>query len=247
MSEILLSTAVRSNVASLRNTAHLMAAVQSRLATGRKVGSALDNPASFFQASQMLHRAGELERTVERIATAQKTLEAAQNSLAALNNLVASAQSVANSALASTGTTASRIGTVAGLTGASAFGVGNGNTITVGDGTVTATVTSTGTISVQQIIDAVNNTSGLKVKASLTSDGRLRLEATQANQIVIGGTASVGQKAQFGLASGTTAAGTLNTARSSLAGQFDSILAQIDQLAGDAADQRRQSARWRHA
>jgi flagellin len=80
----------------------------------------------------------------------------------------------------------------------------------------------------------VNNMSSLKVRASLTSDGRVLLEATQANQIIIGGSASPAQKAQFGLASGTTAAGTLNTARSSFAAQFDSLLAQIDQLAGDA-------------
>jgi flagellin len=123
---------------------------------------------------------------------------------------------------------------VAGLTGASAFTVGNGNTITVSDGTATATITSNGTISVQQIIDGVNNAAGLKVEASLTSDGRILLEATQTNQIVIGGSASSGQKAQFGLASGTTAGGTLNTARSSLAAQFYSLLSQIDQLAGDA-------------
>jgi hypothetical protein len=182
----------------------------------------------------MLRQAGELESAVEQIATAKKTLEAAQSSLTAVSNLVTSAQSIANSALASPATTARRTGTVAGLTLATSTSVGTGSTITIGDGTTTGTITSNGSISVQQIIDGVNNTSGLKVRASLTSDGRILLEATQTNQIIIGGTATAGQKAQFGLANGTTSAGTINAARSSLASQFDSLIAQVDQLVGDA-------------
>jgi flagellin len=91
MSEIILSSAVRANVATLRNTSQLMAAMQTRLATGKRVNSALDNPATFLHAAQMLRRAAELESAVDRIATAQKTLEAAQESLSALNSLVTSA------------------------------------------------------------------------------------------------------------------------------------------------------------
>jgi flagellin len=234
MSEVILSRAVRSNVSSLRKAAQTMAAVQTRLATGKRINTAFDNPTIFFKAAQMTGRANELNRVVDNIATASKTLEAANDSLTALTGLVNSAQSVANSALASPRTTAGRTGTVAGLTLTGAFGVGFGSTITVSDGTTTAAIISLGTVSVQQIIDTVNSTSGLKVKASLTSDGRILLEATQNNSIVIGGTASSAQKAQFGLASGTTAAGVLNTARSSLATQFDAILKQIDQVVVDS-------------
>jgi len=58
--------------------------------------------------------------------------------------------------------------------------------------------------------------------------------ATTANAITIGGTATAPELLQFGLTAGVTAAGTLNTARSAFATQFDSIRTQIDQLAADA-------------
>jgi flagellin len=234
MSDIILSSAIRANVGMLRQTAQLIAMVQNRLATGKRVNSALDDPTAFFTSQQLTSRASELNRVLDGIGNGAKTLEAAVNALASLSNLVSSAESVANSALASTRTTAASTGTVAGLTGSSSFSVANGNTITVNDGTVTATITSTGTLTVQQILDGVNNTASLKVKASLTANGSILLEATGTNSIVIGGTATVGEKVQFGLANGTTAGGTLNTSRSSLSAQFDTLRSQIDQLAADA-------------
>jgi len=234
MSDIVLSSAIRTNVDQLRQTAQLIAVVQKRLATGKKVNSALDNPAAFFAAQQLSSRASSLGPVLDGIANGAKTLDAANAALTALTSLVNSAQSVANSALASARTTASTTGSVAGLTGSSSFAVANGNTITVNDGTVTATITSTGTLTTQQIIDGVNNTASLKVKASLSSDGRILLEATGTNSIVIGGTATAPEKAQFGLANGTTAGGSLNSSRSTLAAQFDTLRGQIDALAADA-------------
>jgi flagellin len=234
MSDIVLSSAIRTNVDQLRQTAQLIAVVQKRLATGKKVNSALDNPAAFFAAQQLSSRASNLAPVLDGIGNGVKTLDAANAALTALTSLVNSAQSVANSALASARTTASTTGSVAGLTGSSSFAVANGNTITVNDGTVTATITSTGTLTTQQIIDGVNNTASLKVKASLSSDGRILLEATGTNSIVIGGTATAPEKAQFGLANGTTAGGSLNSSRSTLAAQFDTLRGQIDALAADA-------------
>jgi flagellin len=73
------------------------------------------------------------------------------------------------------------------------------------------------------------------VKAELSSDGKVLLEATGTNTIVLGlGTATAPEAAQFGLVAGTTAAGTVNATRTSLASQFDSLRTQIDQLAGDS-------------
>jgi flagellin-like hook-associated protein FlgL len=120
------------------------------------------------------------------------------------------------------------------LTGASTLTITSGDTITVGDGTTTATFTADGTDSVQDFLDAVNNTANLNINASLSSDGKIQLEATGANTIVIGGTADAAEKLQLGLADGTTAAGTLNATRTSLANQFDALRTQIDQLAKDS-------------
>jgi hypothetical protein len=234
MAEIVLSAAVRSNLLALQQTSDLIATTQTRLATGKKVNSALDNPTNFFTASSLNSRASDLGGLLDAVSNALKTIEAANNGITSLTNLVSTALATLRQAQQSAETTAKTVGSVTGLTGASSFAVAANNTITVNDGTTTATVTSTGNVTAQQIIDAVNNTANLKVKAELTGDGRIQFEATGTNTIVVGGTATAAELAQFGLTAGTTAAGTLNTTRSSLAAQFDSIRTQVTQLAADA-------------
>src|SRR5712691_11698438 len=232
--DIVLSTGIRSNLLALQNTADLQARTQNRLATGKKVNSALDNPNSFFTASSLNNRAGDLADLLDSIGNGIQILKAADNGISSIKALVQNAQAAARQALQTTGTAAVSTGTVQNLTGASSFAVANNNTITVNDGTTTATITSTGNVTVQQIIDGVNNTASLKVKAELSGDGKILLEATSTNTIVIAGTATAPEQAQFGLVAGTTAAGTTNTTRSSLATQFDALRTQIDQLAKDS-------------
>jgi flagellin len=234
MAEIVLSAAVRSNLLALQQTSDLIATTQTRLATGKKVNSALDNPTNFFTASGLNNRASDLSALLDAVSNALKTIEAANNGITSLTNMVSTALATLRQAQQSAATTAKTVGTVTGLTGASSFAVAANNTITVNDGTTTATITSAGNVTAQQIIDGVNNTANLKVKAELTGDGRIQFEATGTNTIVVGGTATAPELAQFGLVAGTTAAGTLNTLRSSLASQFDSIRTQVTQLAADS-------------
>jgi flagellin len=234
MAEIVLSAAVRSNLLALQQTSDLISTTQTRLASGKKVNSALDNPTNFFTASSLNSRAGDLGGLLDAVSNALKTIEAANNGITSLTNLVNTALATLRQAQQSAATTAKTQGSVTGLTGTSSFAVAANNTITVNDGTTTATITSGGNVTVQQILDGVNNTANLKVKAELTGDGRIQFEATGTNTIVIGGTATGPELAQFGLTAGTTAAGTLNTTRSSLAAQYDTIRNQITQLAADS-------------
>jgi flagellin-like hook-associated protein FlgL len=234
MSDIILSKAVRSNLAALQNTSALIAQTQTRLATGKRVNSALDNPLNFFTSQSLNARANDLNSLLDSVSNAIQTLQAADNGITSLTKLVQSAQAIAQQAQQSAGTTAEYTGTVSGLTLASSFTVTATKTITVSDGTTTATITSGGSVTVQQIIDGVNNTASLNVKAQLTGDGRIQFQATGTNTIVIGGDSSAPEKAQFGLVAGTTAAGTLNSSRTSLATQFDDIRSQVSQLAGDS-------------
>jgi flagellin len=232
--DIVLSAGVRSNLLALQNTASLMAQTQERLATGKKVNSALDNPINFFTAATLMNRAGDIGALLDGVGNAIQTLRAADNGIKAIKQLVQTAQATARQALQSVPTTARNTGTVAGLTGSSSFTVTAAKTITIGDGTTTATITSGGTVTVQNVIDGVNNEAGLNVKASLTSDGRLLLEATGANTIVVGGSASAAELAQFGFVAGTTAAGTVSTLRSNYTTQYNTLRTQIDKLAQDA-------------
>jgi flagellin len=234
MSAILLSESVRSSLSALKQTNDLLTTTQNRLATGKRVNSANDDPVVFFAASAMSNRAADLESVVDSIVGAKKVLESTQASHKAISELVESAQSTARSALANAGTTARTTGTVANLSASSSFSVVSGRTLTFNDGSTTATITSTGAVTVQQVMDGINNTANLRIKASLTADGKLQLEATQANAITIGGTATPPELAQFGMVAGTTAAGTVNAARTAFASQFDALRTQIDQLASDA-------------
>jgi flagellin-like hook-associated protein FlgL len=236
MSDIILSSAVRSNLTSLQQTADLIAQTQTRLSTGKKVNSALDNPLNFFTSQSLSSRANDLNSLLDSVSNAVQTLNAASNGITSLTKLVQSAQAIAQQAQQSAATTGKYTGTVSGLSGTTTGTFTAANTITVTDGAVTATFAAAGTSAdtVQAFIDQVNNTAGLKVKAELSSDGKVLLEATGTNTIAIAGTATVGEKAQFGLVAGTTAAGTLNATRTSLATQYDALRTQIDQLAGDS-------------
>jgi flagellin-like hook-associated protein FlgL len=99
---IILSAGVRQNLLSLQNTAGLAALTQNRLATGKKVNSALDNPTSFFTSSSLQDRAGDLNTLLDAIGQAQQTLAAADQGLTSLTQLVQSAKSIATQALQAT-------------------------------------------------------------------------------------------------------------------------------------------------
>ncbi|HVV80472.1 MAG TPA: flagellin [Pseudolabrys sp.] len=234
MADITLSAGVRQNLLSLQNTADLMAQTQNRLATGKKVNSALDNPISYFTSQSLNNRASDLNSLLDSISNATQTLDAANNGLTSLTKLVQSAQAIAQQALQSASTTAKVTGSVTGQTASTDIsGITATKTITVSDGTTTATYTAAASDTVQDFLDAVNNASGLKVNASLDASGAIKLEATDGSTITVGGTGSAADLAVIGLTAGATT-GSLNAGRTSLANQFDDIRSQISQLSADS-------------
>src|SRR5262249_48276824 len=98
MSEIILSAGVRQNLLSLQDTAALMSKTQNRLATGKKVNTALDNPSNYFTSQGLSNRASDLNALLDAIGQAQQTLKAADTGLTGLTNLVQSAKAIANQA-----------------------------------------------------------------------------------------------------------------------------------------------------
>ena len=71
---------------------------QNRLATGKKVNSALDNPGNFFTSQSLSNRASDLNSLLDSIGQAQQTLKAADTGLTSLTKLVESAKSIAKQA-----------------------------------------------------------------------------------------------------------------------------------------------------
>ncbi|MDR3376565.1 MAG: flagellin, partial [Ancalomicrobiaceae bacterium] len=99
MSQIVLSSAVRSNLLALQNTASLIATTQNRLATGKSVNSALDNPTNFFTAAGLDNRASDINNLLDGISNGVQVLQAANTGITSLTSLINSAKSVANQAL----------------------------------------------------------------------------------------------------------------------------------------------------
>jgi len=92
--DIALTSGMRSNLVSLQQTTTLLSQTQQRLATGRKVNSALDNPASFFAASAHTTRANLLSNRKDGISEAIQTIKAADAGVTSLNTLLETARCI---------------------------------------------------------------------------------------------------------------------------------------------------------
>ncbi|MBR1256642.1 flagellar hook protein [Bradyrhizobium sp. AUGA SZCCT0240] len=102
MSGIVLSSSVRQNLLSLQSTADLLATTQSRLSTGKKVNTALDNPTNYFTAASLDSRASDINNLLDGIGNGVQVLQSANTGITSLQKLVDSAKSVANQALQTT-------------------------------------------------------------------------------------------------------------------------------------------------
>src|SRR5947209_2887522 len=99
---IVLSASVRQNLLSLQSTADLLATTQSRLSTGKKVNTALDNPTNFFTAQSLDGRASDISNLLDGIGNGVQVLQAANTGITSLQKLVDTAKSLANQALQTT-------------------------------------------------------------------------------------------------------------------------------------------------
>jgi flagellin len=97
-SSVTLSAAVRSNLLSLQSTTQAQATTQQRLATGKKVNTALDNPTNFFTASALSARAGELTNLLDSMTNGVNTINAASNGLTSITTTIQSMQATVTQA-----------------------------------------------------------------------------------------------------------------------------------------------------
>ncbi len=228
-----LSSGIRSALASIQSSASEAEVVQKRLATGKKVNSALDNPANFFTSSGLKNRSSDLSRLLDGIAQGAKTLEAADKAIKSLTRLVESAQGAARQALQNASVNLSVVSTAAIVGGAAALTTA-GNLV-VKAGATTTTLTLTGTSTVQDVLDGLN-AAGTGIKAELGADNKLTITSLKGESLdTTGSTAGVLTALNLP-AAGPVArvTATTNTTRETLAKQFDDLRTQIDQLATDA-------------
>jgi flagellin len=98
-SNIVLTAAVRQNLLSLQGTAEMLSTTQTRLATGKKVNSALDNPTNFFTAAGLDARASDISNLLDSIGNGVQVLQAADTGITSLQKLVDTAKSIASQSL----------------------------------------------------------------------------------------------------------------------------------------------------
>jgi len=143
MSDIVLSAGVRANLLQLQQTSDLITQTQTRLATGKKVNSALDNPINFFTAQGLSVRANDLNALLDAMGNGINTIQAANNGITSITKLVQSAQSLTSQAQQTTDTNVRatlasqfdallvQIGQLAGDSGFNGINLLAGDTLTV--------------------------------------------------------------------------------------------------------------------
>ncbi len=209
LSNITLTAAVRQNLLSLQNTANLLSTTQERLATGKKVNSALDNPTNFFTAAGLDARASDISNLLDSIGNGVQVLQAANTGITSLSSLVDTAKSIANQVLQQpTGystkanyTTNVPTGNVGSATDLVASGSGTPNQLS-GEALKIDTASGTTTITFGTAANQVNSITALnsalsaaniQLQASFNTNGSITFTSTNdaASQTVTNGAAFV--------------------------------------------------------
>jgi flagellin-like hook-associated protein FlgL len=234
-SDITLSAGIRQNLLSLQNTAANLTTTQNHLSTGKKVNTAFDNPTSYFTSQSLNNRANDLSSLLDQIGQAQQTLDAANNGLTSLTSLLEQALSTAQQAQQTTPTAAAPVtGTVA-LTSLNA-----GGNLLVNVGANTYTVAITASEALSSIESQINAVSGLGASGAVTAsdDGSGHLVLTGNTNATAFTIVANAESAALGVTTNGTTNNVVvpsSATRTTLQGNFNNILTQIDQLAGDSS------------
>jgi flagellin-like hook-associated protein FlgL len=237
ISDISLTSSMRSNLINLQTTATLLGRTQERLSTGKKVNSALDDPTSFFTAKQHMSDASDLSSLKNGMSEAVQTVKKADAGVSAITTLIASAKALANTAKATSEAGSTGDATTSKLsinTNLSA-----GDIVTVGGTAYTAVAAITGDGSTQFVIGSNASETAMNMAALINDKTEADNFTASANgnvvtlvhgdgtDIVDGdilGPASTSEVIQTGSASG----------RAGLAVQYNEIMSQISKLVSDS-------------
>ena len=245
MSGIVLSAAVRQNLLSLQSTAELLSTTQNRLASGKKVNTALDNPTNFFTAQGLDNRASDINNLLDAIGNGVQVLQAANTGITSLQKLVDTARSIANQVLQTTVgySPKSTVSSSAAL-GGTAANLVDGVTIKLGD---VLTIAATGggtptsiTFGANESLDQLNAALGPNnLSAGLDANNKLVITTlNDAASKTIGAvtyTNSGGGTVTFGAVNPPIADVNSQVTRANLVAQYNNIIAQITTTSQDAS------------
>lgn len=98
-SGVTLTSGMRASVHALQQTQNWMETTQTRLSTGKRVNTALDDPINFFAAQGHTQRANDLDFRKDGMGEGIQTIKAADQGISAVQDLISAAKALAQSAL----------------------------------------------------------------------------------------------------------------------------------------------------
>ena len=234
--EISLTAGMRSNLQALQNTSQLLDQTQRRLATGKKVNSALDNPTNFFAAQAHTNRAADLSSLKDGMSEAIQVIKAADEGISSITSMIEAAKGLAQAA------TTADINTSYGTWKVDSTGVpSNGDTITINGITFTAnsatatsttfSVGATAYVTADSMIAAIKQNTTLSANITVTevAPGTLYLSANTADYAL-----TVTSDHTVYSSAGLDSTISVSGERYDLAEQYNSLMAQLDTLVTDA-------------
>ena len=104
MSGISLNAGIRASLTQLSRTSAAFDQTTNRLATGKKVSSAIDNPTNFFASVNLNDRAEEenLSSRLDSMGQAVQRIQAADNGISTIRSFISAMKGVMNNALGNT-------------------------------------------------------------------------------------------------------------------------------------------------
>jgi flagellin len=103
--DIVLSRGIRTNLLSLQGHSANLEISQERLATGKRVNSALDNPLNYFQSDNLRQRGKDLSGLLDQMSIGIETLKVTGKAIEALQRLAESAVGIIRNASTTTDNT----------------------------------------------------------------------------------------------------------------------------------------------
>jgi len=239
--EIALSSAIRSNLLNLQSTQKNMDMTQTRLSTGRKVNSALDDPNAFFAAQGLSNRGNDLSRLMDSMGQAIQTLKAADNGIESLTTLVEQAQATAQTARDESSLAARVTGDdiadadatdLTTAAGSSTFATADAFTLTAGTGN-TVTYTAASGDSLADVAAAINASEYFEasvVEGSAAGQSAIKVKTTNGEDLAVSDDTN-SAAAALGIVGTTAASAPDNQAQ--LEADYDKLRTQIDEMVQD--------------
>ena len=230
MSDITLTAGIRQNLLSLQQTSADLTTTQQALATGKAVNSAADNPSAYFTSQNLTNGANSLSSLLDQIGQGLQTINAATNGLQGITSLLQQALSTVQQAQSNPFSTAGATTGTVSLTGGAPSAAAGNLLLSVGSSTATIAITSGEALTaIESAINSASTTTlGGAVTASDNGSGDLVLSSTSTAFTVGAGATATALGVTAGAVTGTS------TTRTSLQTNYNTLLTQINQLAGDS-------------